>query len=225
MREKLRKGVWRGHSDTETLLAAIDAWGVEVTLKKCVGMFAFALWDRKTRTLTLARDRLGEKPLYYGWQGRTFYFGSELKAINTHPEFMRKVDRKALALSLLFSCVPGSYSIYQGVYKLPPGAFIEIHSDGALPEPSAYWSLAETVASAKNAPFRGDETAAVIDLEACLKESVRGQMVADVPVGVFLSGGVDSSAVTALMQAQSGHKVRTFSIGFDYEGFNEAEEI
>ena len=222
LREKLKRGTWRGHSDTETLLAAIDAWGVLATLKKCVGMFAFALWDRKTHILTLARDRLGEKPLYYGWQGKTFFFGSELKALNAHPEFLGEVDRKALTLSLLFSCVPGSYSIYEGVYKLPPGAFIDIHGDGDLPEPSAYWSLAETVASAKSAPFRGDETAAATDLEACLKESVAGQMVADVPVGVFLSGGVDSSVVTALMQAQSSRAVRTFSIGFNYDGYNEA---
>ena len=222
LREKLAKGAWRGHSDTETLLAAIDAWGVGATLKKCVGMFAFALWDRKTRILTLARDRLGEKPLYYGWQGNVFIFGSELKTLKIHPAFRNEVDRKALALSLLFSCVPGFYSIYKGIQKLTPGTFIEIDSDGDLPEPCAYWSLAETVASAKNTPFRGDESAAAVDLEACLKKSVAGQMVADVPVGVFLSGGVDSSVVTALMQAQSSRKVRTFSIGFDYEGYNEA---
>ena len=222
LRGRLENILWRGHSDTETLLAAIDAWGVSATLKKCVGMFAFALWDRKNRVLTLARDRLGEKPLYYGWQGRTFFFGSELKALNAHPEFIGEVERKALALSLLFSCVPGSFSIYKGIQKLTPGTFIEICDDGDLPEPSKYWSLSETVISAKKDPFRGDETATVIDLEACLKESVAGQMVADVPVGVFLSGGVDSSVVTALMQAQSSQKVRTFSIGFDYEGFNEA---
>ena len=222
LREDLINIDWRGHSDTETLLAAIDAWGVSATLKKCVGMFAFALWDRKDHVLILARDRLGEKPVYYGWQGRTFFFGSELKALSAHPEFIGEVERKALALSLLFSCVPGSFSIYKGIQKLTPGTFIEICDDGDLPEPSKYWSLSETVISEKKDPFRGDETAAVIDLEACLKESVAGQMVADVPVGVFLSGGVDSSVVTALMQAQSSQKVRTFSIGFDYEGFNEA---
>ena len=223
LRGRLGSILWRGHSDTETLLAAIDAWGVSSTLKKCVGMFAFGLWDRKNRVLTLARDRLGEKPLYYGWQGRTFYFGSELKAINAHPEFIGEVDRKVLSLSLLFSCVPGSFSIYEGIQKLTPGTFLEIHDNGDLPKPSTYWSLSEAVVSAKAVPFRGDETAAVIGLEACLKESVAGQMVADVPVGVFLSGGVDSSVVTALMQAQSSRKVRTFSIGFDYEGYNEAE--
>ena len=222
LRERLGSLPWRGHSDTETLLAAIDAWGVSETLKKCVGMFAFGLWDRKNRVLTLARDRLGEKPLYYGWQGRRFFFGSELKALNAHPEFIGEVDRKALALSLLFSCIPGSFSIYKGIQKLTPGTFIEIHDNGHLPEPSAYWSLAETVASAKKDPFCGDETTAAVGLEVCLKESIAGQMVADVPVGVFLSGGVDSSVVTALMQAQSSRKVRTFSIGFDYEGFNEA---
>ena len=222
LRGRLGKVLWRGHSDTETLLAAIDAWGVLATLKKCVGMFAFALWDRKTRILTLARDRLGEKPLYYGWQGRTFFFGSELKALNAHPEFIGEVDRKALSLSLLFSCVPGSFSIYEGIQKLTPGTFIEIHDNGHLPKPSTYWSLSETVTSAKKDPFRGDENAAVSGLETCLKESVAGQMVADVPVGVFLSGGLDSSVVAALMQAQSSRKIRTFSIGFDYEGFNEA---
>ena len=223
LREDLRNIDWRGHSDTETLLAAIDAWGVSATLKKCVGMFAFALWDRKNRVLTLARDRLGEKPLYYGWQGRTFFFSSELKALRAHPEFNDEVDRNALALSLLFCCVPGSFSIYKGIQKLTPGTFLKIHDNGDLPEPSTYWSLSETVVSAKAVPFRGDETAAVIGLEACLKESIAGQMVADVPVGVFLSGGVDSSLVTALMQAQSSRNVRTFSIGFDYEGYNEAE--
>ena len=223
LREDLKDIDWRGHSDTETLLAAIDAWGVEATLKKCVGMFSFALWDRKTHILTLARDRLGEKPLYYGWQGRTFYFGSELKAINAHPEFLGEVDRKVLALSFLFSCIPGSFSIYKGIQKLTPGTFIEILENGVLPKPSAYWSLSETVTSAKKDLFRGDETTAVIGLESCLRESVAGQMVADVPVGVFLSGGVDSSVVTALMQAQSSRNVRTFSIGFDYEGYNEAE--
>ena len=223
LREKLEKRVWRGHSDTETLLTAIDTWGVSATLEKCVGMFAFALWDRKVRRLILARDRLGEKPLYYGWQGRTFFFGSELKALKAHPEFKGEVDRKALSLSLLFSCVPGAFSIYKGIQKLTPGKFIEIQDNGDLPEPFTYWSLSETVKSAKSASFRSDETAAATDLETCLKESVAGQMVADVPVGVFLSGGVDSSLVTALMQAQSSRNVKTFSIGFDYEGYNEAE--
>jgi len=222
LRSRLGKVFWRGHSDTETLLAAIDAWGVLATLKKCVGMFAFGLWDRKNRVLTLARDRLGEKPLYYGWQGRRFFFASELKAINAHPEFVGEVDRKALALSLLFSCVPGSFSIYEEIQKLTPGTFVEICDDGDLPKPSTYWSLEETVTSAKKDPFLGDETDAVIDLESCLKESVAGQMVADVPVGVFLSGGIDSSVVTALMQAQSSRNVKSFSIGFDYEGYNEA---
>ena len=223
---ELRKGLgkvsWRGNSDTETLLAAIDAWGVLTTLKNCVGMFAFALWDRKDRCLTLSRDRLGEKPLYYGWQGRRFFFGSELKALDAHPKFIGEVDRKALSLSLLFSCVPGSFSIYKGIQKLTPGTFIQVQDNGFTPEPSTYWSLSETVTCAKKDPFCGDENAAVSGLEACLKESVAGQMVADVPVGVFLSGGVDSSVVTALMQGQSSRKVRTFSIGFDYEGYNEA---
>ena len=222
LRGRLGDILWRGHSDTETLLAAIDAWGVLATLKECVGMFAFGLWDRKNRVLTLARDRLGEKPLYYGWQGRIFFFGSELKALKAHPEFKGEVDRKALALSLLFSCVPGAFSIYEGIQKLTPGTFIKICDDGDLPKPSTYWSLSETVTSAKKNPFVGDETTAAIGLEACLKESIADQMVADVPVGVFLSGGVDSSVVTALMQAQWSRKVRTFSIGFDYEGFNEA---
>ena len=222
LRARLGKVLWRGHSDTETLIGAIDAWGVLTTLKNCVGMFAFALWDRKDRCLTLSRDRLGEKPLYYGWQGRRFFFGSELKALNAHPEFIGEIDRRALSLSLLFSCVPGSFSIYKGIQKLTPGTFIQVQDNGFTPEPSTYWSLAETVTSAKKDPFCGDENSAVTGLEACLKESVAGKMVADVPVGVFLSGGVDSSVVTALMQAQSSRKVRTFSIGFDYEGYNEA---
>ena len=215
-------GRWRGHSDTETMLAAIAAWGVATALGKCVGMFAFALWDRKTRILTLARDRMGEKPLYYGRQGKSFLFGSELKSLTAHPEFSSEVDRDSLAALLLLNCVPGTSSIYRGIRKLPPGTFLQIGDDGEMAAPVPYWSLAAAVTDVRQNSFAGDEQAAVLALKYCLGEAIADQMVADVPVGVFLSGGVDSSLVTALMQARSSIAVRSFSIGFHEEGYDEA---
>jgi len=214
---------WRGHSDTETLLAAISVWGIGATLEKCVGMFAFALWDRTERKLTLARDRLGEKPLYYGMQGDTLLFGSELKALRQHPAFRAEIDRDALALYLRHNCIPAPYSIYQKIRKLPPGTWLEVGQAGALREPVAYWSAQQVAESGQHDPFAGSEQDAVDELERLLKQSIGGQMVADVPLGAFLSGGVDSSTVVALMQAQSRRPVKTFTIGFSEKGYNEAE--
>ncbi|TSE29270.1 asparagine synthase (glutamine-hydrolyzing) [Tepidimonas taiwanensis] len=218
---------WRGHADTETLLAAIEAWGVEETLQRCVGMFAFALWDRQTRTLTLARDRMGEKPLYYGWQRGVWLFGSELKALRAHPAFAGEVDRGALALFFCHNAVPAPYSIYRDIRKLPPGTYLSLTEPqaraGAWPEPVAYWSLAEVVATGQRTPFAGAEAEAVGELERLLRQAVAGQMLADVPLGAFLSGGIDSSTVVALMQAQLSRPVRTFSIGFFEAGYNEAQ--
>jgi asparagine synthase (glutamine-hydrolysing) len=221
---------WRGHSDTETLLAGFEAWGFEATLQKAVGMFAFALWDRGERVLYLARDRMGEKPLYYGWQNGVFLFGSELKALKKHPSFQGEIDRDALTLLLRHNYIPAPYSIYKSIRKLPPGTFLRLAGDGrkagagGLPDPAPYWSLARTVGTGREEPLRGSEAEAVSALEARLKESIGLQMMADVPLGAFLSGGVDSSTVVALMQAQSSRPVKTFTIGFGEEGYNEAEQ-
>lgn len=227
LEQRAQAPAWRGHADTETLLAGFDAWGIEATLRKCIGMFAIALWDRQTRTLTLARDRLGEKPLYYGWQGSgdsaVFLFGSELKALRAHPAFRASVDRDALALYLRHMAVPGGHSIYLGIHKLQPGALLTVSRAAPQPVISAYWSAAEAAARGVARPFAGTAQEAVDALETLLKDAVRQQMMADVPLGAFLSGGVDSSTVVALMQAQSSRAVKTFSIGFHEEAFNEAE--
>ncbi|MDP1864016.1 MAG: asparagine synthase (glutamine-hydrolyzing) [Thiobacillus sp.] len=216
-------GGWRGHSDTETLLASLEAWGVEDTLMKSVGMFALALWDRETRMLTLARDRLGEKPLYYGWQKGVLLFGSELKALKAHPAFVGEIDRDALALYLRHSAIPAPYSIYQGIHKLPPGTFLQIHAGQKNARPVAYWSVRSVAEAGQRNLFRGGEAEAVAELEHLLGQSIAGQMLADVPLGAFLSGGVDSSIVVALMQARSSRPVKTFTIGFREQGYNEAE--
>lgn len=213
---------WRGHSDTETLLEAIAAWGIERALQSCVGMFAFALWDRQNRSLTLARDRLGEKPLYYGWQANTLLFGSELRALKAHPAFHAEIDLDALALYLRHSYVPAPYSIYRDIYKLPQACYLQL-SDGATPQIKPYWSAREAAESGQRQLFAGSETEATTELERLLTQSISGQMLADVPLGAFLSGGIDSSMVVALMQAQASRSVKTFSIGFSEGAYNEAE--
>jgi len=217
---------WRGHSDTETLLAGIDAWGVAATLRRAVGMFAFALWDRQARTLTLARDRLGEKPLYYGWQGtgaaRTFLFGSELKALRPHPAFEGRIDRNALCLYMRYNNVPGSHAIYQGIHKLPPAHVLTVSLLAPEPVLHPYWSAAQAALDGARRPFAGSQDDAVGALDTLLRTAIRRQMMADVPLGAFLSGGIDSSTVVALMQAQSSRPIRTFSIGFHDTVYNEA---
>lgn len=228
LRQGLENMEWRGHSDTETLLAGFEAWGIEATLKKSVGMFAVALWDRAERILILARDRMGEKPLYYGWQGNTFLFGSELKALKAHQAFRGEIDRDALTLLLRHNYIPAPYSIYRGIHKLLPGTWLQISSGVGMnaaqeAEPKAYWSLRDVVTAGQAAPFAGSETEAVDALESRLRESISRQMVADVPLGAFLSGGIDSSTVVALMQAQSNRPVKTFTIGLNEAGYNEAE--
>lgn len=213
---------WRGHSDTETLLACIEAWGIERTLQASVGMFAIALWDRSERQLVLARDRIGEKPLYYGWQGDTFLFGSELKALLAHPAFNAAIDRGAVALLLRHNYVPAPYSIYQGIHKLPPGTFLRLGGGQRAVEPVSYWSLADVAERGMAQPFAGSDAEALDALERHLGDAVRGQMVADVPLGALLSGGIDSTVITALMQANSSRAVRTFTIGFDEKQYDEA---
>jgi len=215
---------WRGQSDTETLLACISAWGIEKTLQVAVGMFAFALWDMQEEQLTLARDRLGEKPLYWGWCGDTLLFGSELKALKAHPEFNAAIDRGALSLLMRHNYIPGPYTIYQGIEKLPAGHYVHIKKGQARVdvEPKAFWTLNEAIEVGLANPFSGSESDATNLLEQTISQAVSGQMLADVPLGAFLSGGVDSSTVVALMQQQSARPVRTFAIGFDEPGYNEA---
>lgn len=214
---------WRGHSDTETLLAAIQAWGLDETLRRCVGMFAFALWDREDRVLHLARDRLGEKPLYYGWQGGVFLFGSELKALRAHPAFESAVDRDALALLLRGNCVPAPYSIHQGIRKLTPGTSLRVSRTVRDAAPVPYWSLAEVAEQGVASPAELDGDALVEQLHGLLSGAVRRQMLADVPIGSLLSGGIDSTMITALMQANSRGPVKTFTIGFDRADYDEAD--
>ena len=218
-----RAPAWRGHSDTETLLAGFDAWGIEVTLRKTIGMLALAVWDRRQAALTLARDRFGEKPLYYGWQAGTLLFGSELKAIAAHPAFRGEVDRGALSLLLQHNYIPAPHSIYSGIAKLLPGTTVCIGPGDRDAEPRRYWSAAAAMAAGVAKPFEGSADEAVDALEHLLGDAVGRQMLADVPLGAFLSGGVDSSTIVALMQKRSPAPVKTFAIGFGEAHFNEAE--
>ncbi len=217
---------WRGHSDTETLLAGIETWGLDATLKRCVGMFALVLWDAQDQTLVLARDRLGEKPLYYSWQNGTFAFASELKALMHLPLPEPTVDRQALCMLLKHGYIPAPYTIYVGVSKLQPGQMLSLRwESGAISAPAhkAYWSFAEVRAGALFNPFLGSDAEAIDLLETSLKTAVQGQMLSDVPLGAFLSGGVDSSIIVALMQSVSEKPVKTFSIGFNESGYSELE--
>lgn len=215
---------WRGHSDTESLLAAIERWGLERTLKASVGMFALALWDRKDRVLSLARDRMGEKPLYYGWQKGVLLFGSELKALRAHPMFESEIDRDVLPLYLRHGYIPAPWSVWRGIRKLTPGTWIAVRASDRNSEavPQSYWSFYEAALQGQADLFAGSDQEAIDALEATLTQAVAGQMAADVPLGAFLSGGIDSSAVVALMQAQSNQRVKTFTIGFAEAGYNEA---
>ena len=210
---------WRGHSDTETLLAALQIWGMERTLPRLNGMFAFALWDKDRRVLSLARDRVGEKPLFYGTSGECFLFGSELKALRVHPDWQGEIDRNVLAAYLRHAYVPEPHCIYRGMAKLPPAHWVEVQN-GVAGVPISYWSLAQ----ASIATRRTDPAPDLLnDLEALLMDAVGLRMEADVPLGAFLSGGIDSSLIVAMMQAQANRPVQTFTIGFDVPGFNEAE--
>lgn len=236
---------WRGHSDTEVLLEAIVCWGIEITLRRSVGMFALALWDRKMQTLTLARDRFGEKPLYYGFAkghgpkpdqhegdhsltgNGPLLFGSELKALMAHPEWKGTLALDAIESYLRFGCIGGEHSIFQGVAKLPPGALLQISVEdlrkGVLPSPERWWSAAEAARSAMEESRIDEPEMAVAAVEEALGRSVRERMIADVPLGAFLSGGVDSSLIVALMQQQAGRPVRTFTVGFDDARYDESE--
>ncbi|HXF93631.1 MAG TPA: asparagine synthase (glutamine-hydrolyzing) [Nitrospiraceae bacterium] len=228
---------FRGHSDTEVMLAAIEQWGVESAVTRFVGMFAFALWDRTDQVLSLVRDRLGIKPLYFGWAGRCFVFASEVKALRCHPAFRADIDRDALVLYLRHGYIPAPRSIYHNLYKLPPGCILTVtperatRAEGFSPDPESpdgwkpvrYWSARIVAEQGCASPFRGAESEAEQELDALLRQAVRLRMIADVPLGAFLSGGIDSSTVVALMQAQSTRPVKTFSIGFYEDEYNEAQ--
>lgn len=215
-------GSWRGHSDTETLLEAIETWGLEKALRSSQGMFAFALWDHAEQTLTLGRDRLGEKPLYYGWQGDTLLFGSELASFKAYPGFSAVIDRSALVSYLRHGYVKAPRSIFEGIQKLLPGT-VKVFKGNEQAKEICYWSASERILQGQASRFSGSSEEAVEQLETLLSSAISQQMLADVPLGAFLSGGVDSSTIVALMQAQSSRPVRTFSIGFNDKRYDEAE--
>lgn len=216
---------WKGHSDTETLLAGFETWGMEKTVRECVGMFAFAVWDRGEHLLTLGRDRLGEKPLYYGRNSGAFFFASDPKALKAHPGFHPEIDQGALADYLRYGYVPAPQSIYLGIKKLLPGSLLTVSPlSPEVPEPQRYWSLAQVAEAGRRTPFSGSETEALDCLEGHLTAAVKGQKLSDVPLGAFLSGGTDSSLITAILQANSLRPVHSFTIGFEEKSHNEADQ-
>ncbi len=216
---------FRGQSDTEVVLAAIAEWGIESTVQRLNGMFAFGVWDREASTLTLARDRVGKKPLYYGWFEDVFLFGSELKALRSHPSFVPDIDADALGLLIQYSWISAPYSIFKRVLKLPAGTLLRVSATGAwnAATPTPYWSARDLAERADGDPFQGSFEEAGRVLHSLLTDSVRRRMVADVDLGAFLSGGVDSTTVVALMQAASSQPVKTFTVGFHEPRFNEAD--
>jgi asparagine synthase (glutamine-hydrolysing) len=218
---------WRGHSDTEILLAGFEAWGIKDTISRVTGMFAIAIWDKDLEQLTLVRDRVGEKPLYYGWHGsginRVFLFGSELKALKKHPEFTNEIDRGALALYMRYCYIPAPHSIYKEIKKLEPGTILTVSLGNNDYTQEKYWDALDVARRGSESPFDGSEAEVTNNLEVALKKTISQQMMADVPLGAFLSGGIDSSAVVALMQTQSSRPIKTFTIGFKEAGYNEAE--
>ena len=215
---------FRSDSDTEVALEGCARWGPVDTLTRLNGMFAFSLWDRRERVLYLARDRLGEKPLYYGWAGNTFVFASELKALQRHPQFSVRINRHALSAFFRYGYVPAPLAIFAGVSKLPPASFVKVSLGRTLEisEPEQYWSPGDTVRAAIGNPWEGDVDSAVDELDRVLSRSVGLRMIADVPLGALLSGGIDSSMVVALMQAQSSSPVKSFSVGYEESEYNEA---
>jgi len=215
---------FRGRSDSEVMLAAIERQGVMGAVQEFAGMFAFAVVDRLEHRLHLVRDRMGEKPLYYGWAGDVMLFGSELKALREHPAWSAEIDRGALTLFLRYGFIPGPYSIYRGIRKVLPGSIVtfQLGSSGSEPNETAYWSARQTAEAGAAAGSWESESELIDELDRLLRATVRREMIADVPLGAFLSGGVDSSLVVALMQAESPRPVRTFTIGFDEPEYNEA---
>ena len=221
------KTKWKGHSDTETILSAISNWGIENTLIRLHGMFAIAIWDKLNKRLNLARDRMGEKPLYWGWAGKDFVFSSELKALREHPEFISKINKNALNEYFRFSYIPSPLSIYEGIYKLEPGTVLTVENCPPITPPKKiifpgdryesisnkrYWDLNNEIQTNENEIQ--DEKQAKNLLEKLLSDAVKRQMLSDVPIGAFLSGGIDSSIIAALMQSHSSKPINTFTIGF-----------
>jgi asparagine synthase (glutamine-hydrolysing) len=221
LRRELHGYPFRGHSDTEVMLAAFSRWGVCDATRRFNGMFAFAVWDRQRKSLTLGRDRLGEKPLYYGAVGKDFVFASELKALRSFPGFIGQIDRDALRLYVRHGYIPSPYSIYRGIAKLPPGTLLEVQARSES-QPRPYWSAREAAVAGIRQPFDGTEDELLEALHTRLREAVGLRLEADVPLGAFLSGGIDSSLVVALMQANSSSPVRTFTIGFTESDYDEA---
>ncbi|MDQ3002708.1 MAG: asparagine synthase (glutamine-hydrolyzing), partial [Fibrobacterota bacterium] len=217
---------FKGGSDTEVMLESFSRWGIAESVKRFRGMFSFAVWDRDARSLNLCRDRIGEKPLYYGWAGKVFLFGSELKAFHAYRNWVPEVDRDSLALYFKRSCIPAPYSIFSGIRKLPPGTLLEVPISASAekegPDPAPYWSMKDAAESGISNRFKGSEEDAANQLEQLLLQTVGDQMISDVPLGAFLSGGLDSSLVVALMQAQSRKSIRTFTIGFHEKSYDEA---
>lgn len=222
LRRELTGIDWCGHSDTEVLLEACRRWGVRRTLERLVGMFALALWDREERSLVLARDQLGIKPLFWGRFGGLVLFGSELKALRAHPGWAPAIDRNAVAAFLRHNYVPAPHTVYDGIRKLEPGTLATL-KPGGEPVVERYWDLDRVAAEGLGEPFTGSDAEAEEALHALLLDAVGRQMVSDVPLGAFLSGGIDSSTVVALMQARATGPVRTFSIGFREEGYDESK--
>jgi asparagine synthase (glutamine-hydrolysing) len=212
---------FRGHSDTEVILASVEHWGISAALEKFQGMFAFALWDRQDNSLVLARDRAGKKPLYYGWCADTFLFGSELKALRAHPDFNASIDRRALAAFIQYAWVPGPHSIFEGISKLPPGHWLRLSADGSE-QIHCYWSAADVAHSGERQPFSGTLSQATDALDDLLQDAVNSRMLADVKLGALLSGGYDSTTITALMQHASAVPVKTFTIGFTEADYDES---
>jgi len=213
---------FRGTSDTETLVNGFSAWGVKETVRRCRGIFAIAAVHIPSGELTLVRDHLGVKPLYFGRRGSTVYFGSELKALRAHPQFAAEIDRHVLPQYLRHNYVPGPYSIYRGVRKLQPGTLATLQPDAPDAVVAPYWSFSERAEQGVRDPIAGDPAAITSRLEAELSRAVSEQMLSDVPLGAFLSGGIDSSLVVALMQKHSSRPVKTFTIGFELQDYNEA---
>ncbi|SMC76136.1 asparagine synthase (glutamine-hydrolyzing) [Pedobacter africanus] len=215
---------WRGYSDTETVLKSIDLIGIESTVNSLIGMFAIALWDRENALLYLIRDRIGEKPLYYGWQGDTFLFGSELKALKTHTAFNGEIDKDALSLYFRYNYVPSPYSIYKGVSKLTPGSILTVSLNKPMPSVIKYWDLKAVISENNDERLQNnlqpDELPQKLD--DLLQDAIKRQMMSDVPLGAFLSGGIDSSTIVGIMQSQSSQPIKTFTIGFDEKKYNEA---
>ena len=226
LRDKLLKEkkvtAFRGTSDTEVLVEAVEAYGVAETIRHCKGMFAIALFDRQTGKLTLIRDRIGEKPLYYGFVNGHFVFASDIGCFRVLDDFHNPIDTKVLQLYFIHGYIPAPYSIYKDIYKLDAGCMLELDAPYQEPWISAYWSVREAAIYGQAHPFQGSRQEAADELERLLKAAIKEQMVADVPVGAFLSAGIDSSTIVALMQAQSERKVRSFTIGMDDPAYNEA---